>query len=191
MPQRLLAGLLCLLCFAPTAARSQSASLSLQFLPDPPANEITEGDTTSMLIRVNDPGVSIRAFTVFLTYDPGVAAVGNIEPGEVLTDPGCPHFFLSEVAPGTVEDTLKIDGGVTCAAFGPGSLAIARLIGIGVGVSPMDFIHWDLCTEEGDSCVSIPTVAQDDTLYVNYPTLTGDWSLGELKARYRKASPED
>ncbi|MCK4548110.1 MAG: hypothetical protein KAW17_11795 [Candidatus Eisenbacteria sp.] len=182
--------LLWLLFLVPTAAAPQSATLSLQFFPDPPANDIFIGDTTRVSIHVNDPGVTIRAFTFCLTFAPAVVQLGSVLPGTILTSHGYPYFFLDEVVPGIGVDTLKVDAGIAGPSYGPGSLATVDFVGATAGMSPLHFVQWDLCTEVGDSCVSIPTTAVDDTLFVRYPTSADGITLGELKVLFRGTAVE-
>ncbi len=175
-----------ILCLAPRQAASEDAQISFQFLPDPPANEICSTDTVRALIWFEGGGTSVKAFTIFFTYVPGVAHVDSILPGTMLTAPGQNCFFLWEIGNGSVVDTLKIDAGVTGPAYGPGSLATIDFIGAAEGPCPLHFVDWDLCTEVGDICVSIPTEARDDTIFVSPATPVEALSLGELKSLFQR-----
>ncbi len=174
-----------LAAMVPSPGVSQDARLSFRFEPDPPGNDICLGDTVRSFLWLDAGETSIRAFTAFLTFEPGVAVTDSILPGSILTSNG-DLFFLSVLRQGPVVDTLKIDGGTTGEAYGPGDLAIIDWIGIAEGLCPLSFVRWDVCTEQGDSCLSLDVDAVSDTLNVGAPTYGKQTSLGKMKALFRR-----
>jgi len=135
---------------------------------DPAATDVWTGDDFWVEISVNDELLGLTGYDLAIDFDEGVLEVLDVVEGALPQTSGASFFYWTSGP--SPENAIVINGAVLGAAVdGPGVLARLHFSALVPGVSPLEFLTFELRDIEN---AVIPATAVDGVVTVrNFPTI--------------------
>jgi hypothetical protein len=138
-------------------------------------------DTLVVSVTVDGSIADLRGFTWTLEFDPSIVMPVAVAAGSLVTNAGCPNFvtWLNFAAIG---DSISVDGATLgCSVNGPGAIVDITFVGVGFGVSPL---NWRRSELRNSLNASIPHTCTDGTI-TRMTVAVEDIAWGRFKRWYR------
>ena len=135
---------------------------------DPAATEVWTGDDSWVDVSVNAELLGLTGYDLIIDYDEDVLEVLDAVEGALPQSAG-PSFFYWTSGPAP-ENAIAINGAILGDSVdGPGVLASLHFSGLAAGVSPLEFLTFELRDLEN---APIPATASDGVVTVtDHPTI--------------------